>query len=138
MRGYLAMQVSKLKELTNRLNQHLKYTMEIAKFKRYLRSRSAVNYLQQSEPIQNWLNLQLIRLYELWNRSRSIPNRRACRCGECRYLFRKARADMNDKSYVNCGAVADKVVQIKPTPDCKNYKPLRKSQYRKRWKSKKH
>ncbi len=60
------------------------------------------------------------------------PNKHVTKCGECRFLFQKPRKDAQDKSYVNCGAVASLVKQIKPIPNCPYFKPLRKKQLFKR------
>ena len=64
----------------------------------------------------------------------SNPDKLPTKCGECRFLFQKPRKDAKNKSYVNCGAVASLVVQIKPTANCPYFKPLRKRQFFKRLK----
>lgn len=60
------------------------------------------------------------------------PNKSATKCGECRFLFQKPRKDAQDKSYINCGAVAAMVRRIKPIPNCPYFKQLRKKQVFKR------
>lgn len=49
------------------------------------------------------------------------------RCNECRFFFRKARADAEDKSFIMCGCVPSFTQKIKPVNNCRNFKPIRKS-----------
>lgn len=60
------------------------------------------------------------------------PNKSSTKCGECRFLFQKPRKDAQDKSYINCGAVAAMVRHIKPIPNCPYFKQLRRKQLFKR------
>lgn len=49
-------------------------------------------------------------------------------CLECRYLFRKSKDAINDKSYIMCGATPSLTQKIKPIPNCPHFKRLRKKQ----------
>ena len=55
------------------------------------------------------------------------------RCIQCRYLFRKSRAEQGDKSFIMCGAIPSQVQRIQPIVCCPNFKPMRKKQFQKRW-----
>lgn len=59
-------------------------------------------------------------------------NQQPSSCGKCRFLFRKAKADMADRSFVMCGCVASLTQKVKPSPNCPHFKPIRKKQAKKR------
>ncbi len=57
---------------------------------------------------------------------------RPTRCANCRFLFRKSRAELADKSFIMCGCVPSMTQKILPVPNCPNFKPLRRKQAVKR------
>lgn len=57
--------------------------------------------------------------------------RKPSKCGNCRFLFRKAKAALGDKSYVMCGAIPSLVQKIQPSPHCPYYKQKRKKYQKK-------
>ena len=54
------------------------------------------------------------------------------KCSLCRYLFRKKKSEMADRSFIVCGAIPSQVQRITPIPCCPNFKPLRRKQMQKR------
>ena len=54
------------------------------------------------------------------------------KCRECRYLFRKKKSEMGDRSFIVCGAIPSQAKRTQPVPCCPNYKPLRRKQMQKR------
>ena len=59
-------------------------------------------------------------------------NTKPTSCMHCRYLFRKAKAELADKSFIMCGAIPSLTRKILPIPSCPYFKVLRKNQARKR------
>lgn len=55
------------------------------------------------------------------------------KCVQCRYLFRKPRGEMRDKSFIVCGAIPSISKRTQPVMNCPYFKPLRKKQLAKRF-----
>lgn len=53
-------------------------------------------------------------------------------CGKCRFLFRKPRSEVSNRSYIMCGVISSLVKKISPIPNCPNFRPMREKQIKKR------